>query len=133
VEMLIRAGERGLRVPAGREAECSGSGFYFACVDEYPTYAELGGMIRRALDYAFAPVVFIPQPVAWCIAGPNQVLRRWNLGIPLLSFDKLREAAVASWASDPAETFRDLLFRPPTAFETRLRETAQWYRQANWL
>jgi nucleoside-diphosphate-sugar epimerase len=133
VEMLIRAAERGQRIPAAPEERTSGRGFYFGCVDEYPTYAELGGMVRRALDYSFAPVLFIPQPLAWCVALPNEILRRWNLGIPLLSIDKLREAAVASWACTPAETFRDLCYVPPLQFEARLRQTAQWYRQAKWL
>jgi nucleoside-diphosphate-sugar epimerase len=133
VEMLIRAAERGQRVPGDPQERSSGRGFYFACVDEYPTYAELGGMVCRALDYAFAPVVFIPRPLAWCVALPNQVLRRWNLGFPLLSVDKLREAAVASWACTPAETFRDLSYVPPVQFEARLRQTVQWYREAKWL
>ncbi len=133
VELLIRAARQGRRVSPEPDSSEPGRGCYFACLDQYPTYAELGRMVRREINRPFAPVLPIPKPAAMAVAATNQGMARLGLGIPLLSLDKVAEAAAASWACSPSETFRDLEFTPTVSLQERLRQTAAWYREAKWL
>ncbi|MBW3595872.1 MAG: NAD(P)-dependent oxidoreductase [Planctomycetes bacterium] len=133
VEILLRAADRGQRVSADREEQQTGRGFYFACLEEHPTYAELGAMVRKAVNRRIAVPAPIPLPIAWPIAAINQMLARIGLGNPLFNPDKIREASASSWACSPTATFRDLEFTPPVPFQDRLRQTAEWYRKERWI
>lgn len=133
VEILLRAADGGKRVPADPDQQRAGHGCYFACLDEYPTYARLGFMVRQALGCWFTLVTPIPYPISWPIAAANQLLAPLGVGNPLFNPDKLREAAVSSWACSPAAAFQDLAFTPRVSFQERLRQTAEWYRTAGWL
>ncbi len=133
VDILLRAADVGQRIPADPEDAEPGVGFYFACLNEFPTYAQVGRMVRRVMNYPYAPVLPLPKPVAWPVAFTNQTLSKFGMGIPLLNSDKLVEASAASWACDPRKTFEELKFEPRAPFEQRLGQTAAWYREAGWL
>ena len=47
--------------------------------------------------------------------------------------DKIREATARSWACSAAKARVQLNFEPVRSLDTRLRETAEWYRAEGWL
>jgi nucleoside-diphosphate-sugar epimerase len=132
VELLLRAGERGARLPA-RENGSPGQGRYFAVAPEYPTYAELGRLVRPLLKRPFAPVIPLARPVAWCVAGASELVGHCRGKPPELCLDKLREALAGSWACSPAAAERDLGFAPDRPLIERLQETIDWYAREGWL
>lgn len=132
VEILLRAAGRGTRVPADAGAS-QAAGRYFAVAPEYPTYAELGRLVRPLLRRPFAPVIPLASPVAWCIAGASELISRLRGQPEEFGFDKFREAFAASWACSPAAVERELGFVPPLPLAARLQETIDWYQDAGWL
>jgi nucleoside-diphosphate-sugar epimerase len=137
VEILIRAAERGVRLPAqGKNAvhgSNDGQGCYFAVAPEYPTYAELGRIVRPLLKRPLAPVIPIIGPMAWCVAGASELIGHCRGKPQELSFDKLREALAGSWACSPAAAQHDLGFSPIKPLALRLQETIDWYAGEGWL
>jgi nucleoside-diphosphate-sugar epimerase len=132
VEIVLRAAERGACVPA-HENGSPGLGHYFAVAGEYPSYAELGRIVRPMLARPFAPVIPLARPVAWCVAGASEAIGRLRGRPEDLSFDKLREALTGSWACSTAAVERDLGFSPPLPLAERLQETVDWYSREGWL
>jgi len=132
VEIVLRAAERGSRLPA-HENGSPGLGRYFAVAGEYPSYAELGRLVRPMLHRPLAPVIPLASPLAWCIAGASEAIGRLRGRPEDLSFDKLREALAESWACSTAAVQRDLGFSPPKPLAERLQETVDWYVQEGWL
>lgn len=132
VEILIRAADQGSRLPA-KEHELPGQGCYFAVAPEYPTYADLGRIVRPQLKRPFAPVIPVVGPVAWCVAGASELIGHCRGKPQELSFDKLREALAGSWACSPAAAERDLGFSPLKPLAQRLQETIDWYASEGWL
>jgi nucleoside-diphosphate-sugar epimerase len=47
--------------------------------------------------------------------------------------DKMAEALAGSWTCSSAKARTQLGWSPAATLAERLRETAQWYRQAGWL
>ena len=134
VEILLRAADRGIRLPSpSAENGSQGSGCYFACRDEFPTYGELGRRIARALGRSFVLVIPAPIPLAWTVAGVNELLMRWRGKPDSLNIDKIREARAPSWACSPASVNRDLRFTPHESLDEQLRATVAWYREHGWL
>jgi dihydroflavonol-4-reductase len=131
VEILLRVADHGTRVPPDEAS--LGAGRYFAVAPEYPTYAELGRIVRPMLRRPFAPVIPLAGPVAWCIAGASELVSRLRGQPEEFGFDKLREAFVSSWACSPAAVERDLGFTPPLPLAARLQETIDWYQKSGWL
>jgi nucleoside-diphosphate-sugar epimerase len=132
VEIVVRVAERGSRLPA-KENGSPGLGRYFAVTGEYPSYAELGRLVRRMLGRPFAPVIPLASPVAWCVAGASELIGHFRGRPEDLSFDKLREALAGSWACSTAAVERDLGFTPPQLLAERLQETIDWYAKEGWL
>jgi len=132
VELLLRVADRGSRVPTGENGH-AGKGRYFAVAPEYPTYAELGQLLRPLLDRPRAPIVRVPAPLAWCIAGASECWSRARGRAEELNLDKIREALASSWACSGEAARRDLDFTPAHPLAERLRETVEWYRAAGWL
>ena len=128
VELLILAAERGARVPAGGNAT-PGQGRYFAAAPEHPTWAEMGRIVRPMLSRPFALLIPVPGPLAWCIAGVNERLARLSGKPRWLSYDKIREALVTSWACSGEAAKRELGFAPPKSLTERFEETIAAYRQ----
>jgi len=132
VEIIIRAAERGSRLPA-HENGSPGLGRYFAVMGEYPSYAELGRIVRPMLQRPFAPVIPLAAPLVWCLAGASEAIGRLRGRPEDLSFDKLREALAGSWACSTAAVERDLGFAPLKPLAERLQETVDWYAREGWL
>jgi nucleoside-diphosphate-sugar epimerase len=132
VEILQRAAEHGARLPA-HENGSPGLGRYFAVMGEYPSYAELGLLVRPMLGRPFAPVISLASPLAWCVAGVSEAVGKLRGEPQEISFDKLREALAGSWACSTAAAERDLGFSPPKTLGERLQETVDWYVREKWL
>ncbi len=132
VEILLRAAEQGARL-SSHENGSLGLGRYFAVMGEYPSYADLGRLVRPMLRRPLAPVIPLASPLAWCIAGVSEVVGQWRGQPQDLTFDKLREALAGSWACSTAALERDLGFTPPKPLAARLQETVDWYVQQRWL
>lgn len=128
VELLMRAAERGARVPYRANGK-PGQGRYFAAAPEHPTWAEMGRIVRPMLRRPFALLIPVPGPVAWCVAGVNERLAKLSGKPRWLNYDKIREALVTSWACSGEAAKRDLGFAPARPLAERFEETIAWYRQ----
>ncbi len=133
VELLLAAAERGDRLPGKIANAEPAAGAYFACVDCWPDYAQLGRIIRTLLNRPFAPLLHLPDPFAWIAGAGNELVSRVLRRKDTFNFDKIREARSASWACSPARAQRDLGFSPAAPLFARLRQTVEWYREAGWL
>jgi dihydroflavonol-4-reductase len=133
-ELLILAAERGRRIETEEtDADARAKGCYFAACREYPTYAELGRMLRDAVGRRVVMRVPVPmvgvRAVAVVVETISRVIRR-----PLyLNLDKAREIAAGSWTCSPQAAIDQLGFAPNVPLAQRLRETAAWYRAVGWL
>lgn len=128
IDLMLRAAERGTRVPAGGNGT-PGQGRYFAVVSEHPTWTEMGRMVRPMLSRPFALLLPLPGPLAWCVAGINERLARMSGKPRWVNYDKIREALVTSWACSCEAAQRDLGFAPPKPLVERFEETINWYKQ----
>ena len=128
VSLVLEAAERGTRLPHA-DAAPAGQGFYHACDDrEFPTHAELGRRMARALG-TFA--IVLPLPLTVAVPTAFAIETYWNLrGQPsIVSPDKIREAVAPSWAASAARARRDLGFAPAATLDERLAETVRWLRE----
>jgi dihydroflavonol-4-reductase len=125
VELMLRAAERGRRVSA-RQNGHPGGGCYYAVAPEYPTYAELGRLLRPMLKRYRAPIIPVAAPFAYCLAGVNEVLGRLRGKPEDLCLDKIRDALVPSWACSGEAARRELDFMPAKSLRQRLQETIDW-------
>ena len=133
VDLLVRAAEKGQRLASPRRRDSLGTGYYFACVPEYPDYLQLGRMLHRVLGRRRTWYIHIPEPIPWLIGGASQAVG-WIRGKPnSLNIDKIREALVPSWACSCQAAEQDLGFAPREPLIERLRATADWYRRHQWL
>jgi nucleoside-diphosphate-sugar epimerase len=134
VEALVVCGERGTRLEpnSGQQAAASPPGYYFVATDDRPTYAELGSMIARSLGRQSVRIL-TSSALLWPMAAFAEIVSRLRGQPHIFGFDKAREAAAGNWVCSPATIRRDLGFSPQAPFMDRLRQTADWYRQQNWL
>ena len=136
VELLLRVGQRiGQQVPAApaKANGHPGQGIYFAAAPEYPSYAEMGKLVRPMLSRPRAPIVPIASPVAWCVAGTGELISQLRRRPDEVNFDKIREALVTSWACSGEAASRDLGFAPQIGLADRFQQTIDWYCQQGWL
>jgi len=135
VPLVLAAAERGSRLQMADEADAGegagvGRGIYHAADDrEFPTHAQLGRRLARALGTS---ALVLPLPVPLVLPVTYAIEKFWNLrGQPsIVSPDKLREATAPSWAASAARARRELGFAPAATLDERLAETARWL-QAN--
>lgn len=132
VDLLCRAAESGRRLPARRPGH-NGDGYYFACIPEHPNYCQFGRMLRHAVGRRHAPIVSVPEPVPTLIAGIQELAGLVTGTAQPLNVDKIREALVPSWACSGAAAARDIGLQPAKSLAERLRSTAQWYLDHNWI
>ena len=132
--LVIRAADRGARLPPpdGPKTDL-GQGYYFAAADEYPTYAELGGLIAQALARKRFRAVYSPELLTWCLAGATQAVSLVRRRPGILSLDKAREAVAGSWTCSAKRAHDDLGFRPAAPLDHQFRRTIDWYRAEGWL
>lgn len=132
VTLVLEAATRGERLSADPAAP-SGTGIYHACDDrEFPTHAELGRRMARALGTF---VIVLPLPLTLAVPTAFTIEKFWNLrGQPsIVSPDKIREAVAPSWAASAARARRDLGFAPAASLDDRLGETARWLKANGWI
>jgi nucleoside-diphosphate-sugar epimerase len=137
VDLIVQAAEIGSRVPVTAAGSGSngqaGQGRYFAASAEYPTWVEMGRIVRPMLSRPNAWMVPVPAPLAWCVAGVSERIARFRGQAEWLNSDKIREALVTSWACSAEAARRDLGFNPPNSLAERFAQTLAWYRQEKWL
>jgi dihydroflavonol-4-reductase len=130
VALLLLAAEKGERLhPDG----APGQGVYFVAAEHDPTYAELGQAMARALGKKRATVVPIPGPLLRLAGLCGDALGRVRQRPGWVNSDKMAEALAGSWTCSSAKARTQLGWSPAATLAERLRETAQWYRQAGWL
>lgn len=132
VDLLLRVMDSGSCVPTDPQGN-PGQGRYFAVAAEYPTYAQLGRIVRKMLSRPIAPVLPVAAPIAWCVGAASECISRLRGQPEELSIDKIREALATSWACSGEAARRDLNFVPAKGLNERLKETIHWYIKAGWL
>jgi nucleoside-diphosphate-sugar epimerase len=128
VECLVLAAEQGERLVPG----IPGHGIYFAACEDI-SYVELGRAIARALGKPRPRSVRLPgwsmRTMSWLDDAVSRVRQRpaW------VGSDKVREIRAGSWTCSSTKARQQLGWSPAAPLADRLRETAQWYRNARWL
>lgn len=130
-DALIAVARRGHRCESEDIANAAGT--YFAADASTVTYGDLGRMIGHAVGRSKIRCVRVPLPVVRGAAGFNEWVGRFRRQPHILNWDKAREASQPGWACDVAKIETECGFRVETPLQTRLNETAQWYRDQGWL
>jgi nucleoside-diphosphate-sugar epimerase len=130
VELLLLVAGKGERL---RPDGAPGQGIYSVAADHDPTYAELGQAMARALGKKRAKVVHMPGPLVRLVGLCGDSLGRVRQRPGWVNSDKMDEALAGSWVCSSAKARTRLGWSPAATLAERLRETAQWYRQAGWL
>jgi nucleoside-diphosphate-sugar epimerase len=132
--LLILAAERGRRiVPTEADPAMAAQGCYFADCGEYPTYAEMGRKIARALGRRRVLVWHMTMPVVWTATAIVEMIGRIRRRAHYVSFDKIREASAGNWICSGRKAAEELGFAVTASLDERLRQTARWYCQQGWL
>jgi nucleoside-diphosphate-sugar epimerase len=130
VALLLLAAGKGERL---RPDGAPGQGIYFIAAQEDLTYAELGQAMATALGRNRTTVVRLPGPLMRLIGLCGDALGRVRQRPGWVNSDKMAEALAGSWTCSSAKARGQLGWSPAATLADRLRETAQWYRQAGWL
>ena len=134
VEIILRAADRGARIaPYQGEDSADGRGYYFACDDQRVTYAQLGRLIGHAVGQRSVLIIHLPELLLWTAAAVSELVGRLRGRPEVFDLDKIREATAGSWLGCSEAAHRDLQFSPPKSLSQRLGETADWYREQQWL
>ena len=133
-QLLILAADHGHRLPSSEYPETTvGEGTYFAACEVNPTYMELGRMIGKVLGRRRVLTLHTTTPLVWMIAAAGD-LAGHLLGHPMfLNLDKAWEVTAGSWTCSPRAAVEGLGFSVAAPLESRLAQTAQWFRQEKWL
>jgi len=133
VDVAVAAAERGETLSADAAGGYSPAGYYLVCDDrEHPTYGQFGRLAAQALGRR---VLVWPL---WRWVGRTVAFAAQTLVAPdgkgnLLSVDKVREATAWSWACSSHKAREQLGLAPRFSLDRRLRETAAWLREHQWL
>ena len=128
VECIVLAAQFGERV-AGDDP---GRGIYFAAAEDF-SHEELGGAIARALGKKRARIVHMPEWAMRAVGLGGDVVSRLRHRPGWIGSDKISDLLGGSWTCSSAKARRQLGWAPAAPLADRLRETAQWYRDARWL
>ncbi|MCE5267440.1 MAG: NAD-dependent epimerase/dehydratase family protein [Planctomycetaceae bacterium] len=134
VQLLILAAERGKRLPARSESQSyRPDGYYFAASEEAPTYADLGRLVGEALGRHLVVIVPTATPLVWMVAWAGEAISHLRHDPLFMNLDKAREINAGSWICSAEAAAQQLDFSVGAPLLERLRQTAEWYRQAGWL
>lgn len=128
VECLLLAAEKGERLVPG----VPGRGIYFAAAEEV-SYVELGMAIARALGKPQPRILRLPGWSMRTIGHFGDVMSRIRRRPGWVGTDKFRDVLAGSWTCSSTKARQQLGWLPAAPLADRLRETAQWYRDARWL
>ena len=130
VKGLLLVAEKGERL---HHNGSPGQGIYFMAADDYPTYAELGQAMAKALGKKRATVIHLPRPLVRLVGLCCDAMARIRQRSGWVNSEKIIEALAGSWMCSSAKAHTHLGWYPAAALGERLHETVQWYRQAGWL
>ncbi|MCS7237045.1 MAG: NAD-dependent epimerase/dehydratase family protein [Thermoguttaceae bacterium] len=142
VHLLILAAERGERLEPlrGQPDKLSsadlaqlGRGVYYAAGPEFPSWAEVGRLLGKVFGRNRVWIIRVAAPGVWMIATCVECLERLRRKPMYLDWDKAREITSGSWACSGRKAAEQLGFAPAFPLLERLRQTAEWYRQAGWI
>jgi nucleoside-diphosphate-sugar epimerase len=126
VEDLVRAAHLALT-----DERALGEVFFVAC-PEVTDYAEMGGLVARAVGGFTVPV----RPPRWLLYAGALLGEFWG-GLsgrpPLLSREKLQEITAGDWIVSSARIRDRLGWEPQVTLAEGVARTARWYREARWL
>jgi dihydroflavonol-4-reductase len=128
VECLMLAAEHGERLVPG----IPGHGIYFAASEDI-SYLELGRAIARALGKPWPRSVRLPGWSMRTMGWLGDVMSRVRQRPGWIGSDKFRDVLAGSWSCSSTKARQQLGWLPTASLADRLRETAQWYRDARWL
>ncbi len=128
VECLLLAAEKGERLVP----RVTGHGIYFAAAEDV-SYIELGMAIARALGKPQPRILHLPGWSMRTIGQFGDVMSRIRRRPGWVGSDKFRDVLAGSWTCSSAKARQQLGWSPAAPLADRLRETAQWYRDAHWL
>lgn len=140
--LLILAAERGERLEpqsdqlahqAAADPPRLARGVYYAAGPEYPSWAEVGRLLGQVFGRKSVCIVRVASPGVWAIATCVECLERLRRKPMYLDWDKAREVTAGSWACSGEKAAKQLGFAPAFPLLERLRQTAEWYREAGWL
>lgn len=127
--LLCAAARKGERADA---AGTPGRGLYYACADEAPNVSGLGVAIAQVLQRPPPRTLPVPLAVLYAACAAGELRGRLSDTPQLMNLDKYRELSRGPWWCSADKARRELQFRP-SPMESRLRQTAQWYRAQGWL
>ncbi|MCM2370523.1 NAD-dependent epimerase/dehydratase family protein [Aporhodopirellula aestuarii] len=110
-----------------------GQGVYFVSDPTAVTYAELGKMVGQAIGKTKVRCIQVPPRIVRATALVNQGISYLRRRPHILGIDKSREATATGWACDPGKLIRAGDLRLSNDLQTRLNQTALWYREHGWL
>jgi nucleoside-diphosphate-sugar epimerase len=136
VDALVLSADRGTRLSSEPRQSTTEPppGYYFVASEAEPTFGELGLMIGKCLGRQSVRIWRWGGPVLlWPAAALAEGISRLRGEPYIFNFDKVREARAGHWVCSPNTIRRDLGFATRAPLMDRLRQTADWYRQQNWL
>ena len=128
VECIVVAAQKGERLAR----DDPGRGIYFAGAEDL-SHVELGEAIAHALGRMRVRIVHLPEWALRAIGPCGDLVSRLRRRPGWIGRDKITDLLAGSWTCSSAKAQRQLGWSPAAPLADRLRETAQWYRDAHWL
>lgn len=128
---LIAVLKFGKNLSAGDDK--TAQGIYFLADPQSVTFVELANMIAESLALNPPFHITVPSPICHTVATVSQLYGQIRNQPTYLNRDKMREAVAGSWVCDPSHAAEDLGFNVARTLSTRIIDTADWYREQNWI
>ena len=125
---VLKSGKT-LLSPADKNAQ----GIYFLADPQSVTFVELANLIADSLATRPPFHLTIPAPICHAVAAVSQFYGQLRKQPTYLNRDKMREAVAGSWVCDPSRAAEELGFTVAKTLANRIIDTADWYRQQNWI
>ena len=125
--LLVAAAERGERLG---QNQLAGTGMYFASSDEGRKLSEIGHMIGRCMGKHQIRTRCFPIAL-WTVATFYETKKRLTGKVQPLDWEKTWES-LHHWTCSSEKAKTQLNF-VPLPMEERIRQTAQWFVENDWL